>query len=66
MISRKDFKDAGLGHRVCLKHFVGGRKTYMNNIPTIVPKTEKKKELKERVTSKSRNREFVPKCQKSP
>ena len=41
MISREDFKDSGLGHRVCSKHFVGGQKTYMNNIPTIVPKTKK-------------------------
>ena len=63
MISRKDFKDPGLGHRVCSKHLVGGQKTYMNNIPTIVPKTKNRKEQKERATKKSRNREFVPKLQ---
>ena len=38
-ISRKDFKPNS--HRVCSAHFVGGKKTYDNNIPTIVPKTIK-------------------------
>jgi len=37
-ISRKDFRPTD-GHRVCSDHFVGGKKTYMNNIPLIVPKT---------------------------
>ena len=60
MISRKDFKDPKLGHRVCSLHFLGGRKTYLNNIPTIVPKTKINKEQKERKTYKARNREFVP------
>ena len=58
-ISRKDFRDPGLGHRVCSKHFVGGRKSYMNNVPTIVPKTENKKTPKERPTKMARNREDI-------
>ena len=37
-ISRKDFRPTD-GHRVYTDHFVGGKKTYMNNIPLIVPKT---------------------------
>ena len=40
------------GRRVCSKHFVGGKKTYENNFPTIVPKTIKPIVFKER---KSRN-----------
>ena len=32
-ISRKDFIPND-GHRSCSKHFTGGRKTYMNNVPT--------------------------------
>ena len=36
-------------------HFVGGRKTYRNNIPTIVPKTKGKIEQKPRLTSEARN-----------
>ena len=36
-ISRKDFKATNL-HRVCSSHFVGGKKAYMNNVPTIVLK----------------------------
>ena len=37
LISRKDFSPT-IGHRVCSLHFPGGRKTYMNLLPTIVPK----------------------------
>ena len=47
MISRKDFQPTD-GHRVCSKHFVGGRKTYMNNVPTLVPKMKGKDNLKKR------------------
>ncbi len=47
MISRKDFRPTD-GHRVCSKHFVGGRKTYTNNIPTLVPKMKEKEKAKER------------------
>ena len=35
-ISRKGFKPTS-GHRVCSEHFEGGKKMYMNNIPTIFP-----------------------------
>ena len=35
-ISRKDFKPTN-GHRVCSQHFEGGKKTYMNNVPTVFP-----------------------------
>lgn len=40
MISRKDFKPSS-SHRVCSAHFKNGKKTYMDNVPTIVPKTVK-------------------------
>ena len=33
-ISRKDFKPTN-GHRVCSQHFEGGKKTYLNNVPTV-------------------------------
>ena len=55
MVSRKDFKPT-LGHRVCSEHFVGGKKTYMNNVPTITPKTVNQKPRYERKTVKARNR----------
>ena len=57
MISRKDFYP-GPGHRVCSEHFVGGKKTYMNNVPVIVPKNKSKKENKERKTVTSKTRTF--------
>ena len=60
MISRQGFKDPSTGHRVCSKHFIGGRKTYLNNVPTIVPKTENSKQKKERSTVKARNRSSEP------
>ena len=47
MISRKDFQPTD-GHRVCSKHFLGVRKTYMNNVPTLVPKMKGKENLKQR------------------
>ncbi len=56
MISQKNFDNPGTVHRVCSKHFVGGCKTYMNNIPTIVPKNKGKKEKPGRLTTKARNR----------
>ena len=40
MISRKDFNPTA-SHRVCSLHFAGRKKTYLNNVPTIVPKTVK-------------------------
>ena len=35
-ISRKYFKPTN-GHRVCSQHFEGGKKTYLNNVPTVFP-----------------------------
>ena len=40
MVSRKDFTPRA-SHRVCSLHFGGGKKTYLNNVSTIVPKTVK-------------------------
>ena len=40
MTSRKDFTPT-VSHRVCSVHFPGGKKTYLNNVPTIVQKTVK-------------------------
>ena len=37
-VSRKNFTPTS-GHRVCSAHFKDGEKTYMNNVPTVVPKT---------------------------
>ncbi len=37
LISCKDFRPSKY-HRVCSEHFVGGKKTYLNNLPLIVPK----------------------------
>ncbi len=56
MVARKDFKPT-IGHRVCSEHFVGGQKTYLNNVPRITPKTVNVKPPSLRKTSKSRNRE---------
>ena len=52
-ISRKNF-DPTTGHRVCSEHFEGGKKTYTNNIPTIVPKSIKPTKFKERTTNNSK------------
>ena len=54
LISRKDFSPT-IGHRVCSLHFPGGRKTYMNQLPTIVPKTTRPTPTKPRSTVKARN-----------
>ena len=58
LVSRKDFSPT-TGHRVCSEHFPGGRKTYMNRLPTIVPKTIKPTPTKPRPTTKARNRAAV-------
>ncbi len=55
LISRKDFSPT-IGHRVCSLHFPGGRKTYMNRLPTIVPKATRPTPTKPRSTVKVRNR----------
>ena len=41
---------------VCFEHFVGGKKTYVNNVPTITPTTTKQKPWYKRNTVKARNR----------
>ena len=58
-ISRKDFVSNG-GHRICAKRFIGGRKSYMNNVPTIVPKTIKPPEVKPRKTRTSEGKKCIP------
>ncbi|XP_028407590.1 THAP domain-containing protein 2-like [Dendronephthya gigantea] len=35
LLKRKGIRDPGSSHRVCSAHFVGGAKTYSNNVPTI-------------------------------
>ena len=52
-ISRKNFDDPSEYHRVCSMHFAGGKKTYMNNISTIVPKFLKPTQHKKRTTANS-------------
>ena len=51
-ISRKDFRLTD-GYRVCSDHFVGGKETYMNNSPLIVPKTLKAAQSKPQQTMAS-------------
>ena len=55
LVGRKEVRPTH-GHRVCLKHFLGGKKTYMNNLPMITPKTAKAKPVVPRQTTKARNR----------
>ena len=38
LISRKGLNNPTESHRVCFQHFVGGVKTYINNLLLIVPK----------------------------
>ena len=57
-ISRTDFKPSE-HHRVCSKHFKGGQKTYLNNIPTVVPKSIQPTPSKPRPTYKCRQRKTV-------
>ena len=47
IICRKNFNPAS-GHCICSEHFVGGKKAYENNAPTIVPGTTKPIVFKER------------------
>ena len=35
LLKRKGVRDPGPSHRVCSAHFVDGKKTYSNNIPTV-------------------------------
>ena len=41
---------------MCSKHFPGGKKTCMNNLPTLTPKTAKAKPVIPRQTTKARNK----------
>ena len=52
MISRKNFIPT-TAHRVCSAHFKDGNKTYMNNVPTVVPKIVKPTPIKERMSRNS-------------
>ena len=52
-ISRKNFKPDQAGHRVCSAHFKDGKRTYMNNVPTIVPKTIGPTPIKKRTSMTS-------------
>ena len=40
MIIRSDFTPVA-SRTVCSLHFAGGKKTYINNVPTIIPETVK-------------------------
>jgi hypothetical protein len=63
LISRVNFTPT-ISHRVCSEHFSGGKKTYTNNLPTIVPSSQVTKPAKPynpRPTVKARNRTFVSK-----
>ena len=42
LVGRKDFWPTH-GHHVCSKHFLRGKKIYMNNLPMLTPKTAKAK-----------------------
>ena len=55
LISRKDLPPT-IGHRVCSLHFPGGRKTYLNQLPTIVQKATRPTPTKPRSTVNARNR----------
>ena len=59
MTSRQIFDNLGPGHRVCSLHFIGGRKTYMNNVPTTVRKSKGRKGQMPRPTCKARNRPSI-------
>ncbi|XP_028407187.1 uncharacterized protein LOC114529576 [Dendronephthya gigantea] len=48
-------------HRVCSKHFVGGKKTCLNNTPCLVQKLLMPKQPNPRTTSKCRDRKAIPK-----
>ena len=58
-ISRQHFDYPGPGHIICSLNFIGGRKTYRNNVPIIVQKSKEKKEEVLRPTSKARNMPII-------
>ncbi|KXJ07684.1 uncharacterized protein LOC110250208 [Exaiptasia diaphana] len=55
LIGRKDFVP-NEHHRVCSEHFPGGKKSYINNVPTVTPKKLQLTKSKPRATFKCRNR----------
>ena len=59
LVGRKDFKLTH-GPRVCSKHFLGGKKTYMNNLPMITPKTAKAMPVVPRQNWKCRTGLYLP------
>ena len=52
LISRKNFVPS-TSHRVCSVHFTGGKKTYMNNCPSLLSKQVKDNIKKTRITVNS-------------
>ena len=56
LVSRKNVREPSKYHRVCSEHFIGGRETYLNNLPLIVPKATRPSISKPRTTPKPRNR----------
>ena len=58
LISHTDLSPT-IGHRVCLLRFPGGRKTYLNQVLTIVPKATRPTPTKPRSTVKARNRTLL-------
>ncbi|CAB4018653.1 THAP domain-containing 11, partial [Paramuricea clavata] len=64
LISHRDFSPT-IGHRVCSLHFPGGCKTYLNQLPMIVPKATRPTPTKSRSTGKARNRTLLVSSTKS-
>ena len=57
-IGRANFKPKN-HHRVCSKHFIGGKKTCLHNTPTLVEKLLLPTQTKPRTTCKCRNRNSI-------
>ena len=57
-IGRANFKPKN-HHRVCSKHFIGGKKTCLHNTPTLVEKLLLPTQAKPRTTYKCRNRNSI-------
>ena len=48
-----------IANRVCSILFPNGCKTYLNNVPSIAPKTKGRRESKRKTTIRARNRLFA-------
>ena len=59
LLKRKGIRDPGPSHRVCSEHFVGGAKTYSNNIPTIFATVTTRKPRKSPTTRTMDNKNPV-------